>query len=63
MISVALGHTSERTTRIYLAELDGSQVTALQGVVAEILDSGPGNEKSLSLGKRQTSSHEGTYIQ
>ena len=63
VISAALGHTSERTTRIYLAELDGRQVTALQVTVAEILDSGPGNEKSLSLGKSQTLSCKDTSVQ
>ena len=63
VISAALGHTSERTTRIYLSELDSIKVVALQETVAEILDSGPGDEKSLSLGKSQTSSREVTYIQ
>lgn len=55
VISAALGHCSERTTRIYLAGLDHRKVDALQENVQRILDGSPGKEKSLALGKRQIS--------
>ena len=37
VISVGLGHTSEKTTRIYLDELDNSMVDAANEAVAGLL--------------------------
>lgn len=54
IISAALGHGSERTTRIYLAGLDHRKVDALQENVQKILGEESENKKSLPLGKRQT---------
>lgn len=63
IISAALGHGSERTTRIYLAVLDHRKVDALQENVQKILCKTPKKEKSLSLGKRQTTGRKGIYNQ
>ncbi|MBP3257040.1 MAG: site-specific integrase [Bacteroidales bacterium] len=63
VISAALGHSSERTTRIYLAGLDHRKVEALQENVQKILAEKPEKKKSLPLGKRQTPSGKGNYNQ
>jgi len=54
VISAVLGHGSERTTRIYLAELDHRKVEVLQEEVQKILTDAPKKKKNLPLGKRQT---------
>lgn len=62
VISTALGHSSERTTRIYLAGLDHRKVDTLQEDVQKILGEEPEKQKSLSLGKRQTLSNKSSNI-
>ncbi len=63
IISAALGHSSERTTRIYLAGLDHRKVDALQADVQKILTDEPEKKNSLTLGKRQTIRHKNTNNQ
>ena len=63
VISAALGHSSERTTRIYLAGLDHRKVEALQEDVQKILGEKPEKQKSLPLGKRQTTRRKGNQNQ
>ena len=45
VISVGLGHTSERTTQIYLDELDNSTVDAANEIVAGLLKGAAGRRK------------------
>jgi len=57
VISAGLGHTSEKTTQIYLDELDNSTVDAANAMVAGLLkapapDRGKRAEKKLKSAKK-----------
>ena len=53
VISEALGHTSEKTTRIYLDELEARRIDEANDIVSSFWDDAKKKPSSASVGKRQ----------